>query len=549
MARITYKPYNQGQGILFPLSIDSKISDDHPVRLISQVVDELDLSGINFGYKGGGNSSYHPRMLLKVLFYAYLNNVYSCRKIETQLEQNIHYIWLSGDQHPNFRTINNFRSLRLKGSIHKLFVQVVFMLVEMGYITLREVYLDGTKIESKANKYSFVWRKSVEKNKAKLELKIHNILSQIEEGIAQDNEPDDEPPAPINSKELKERIAAINRENRTKEEARQIKTLEDKLQPKLEEYEKKLETLDERNSYSKTDPDATFMRMKEDHMKNGQLKPAYNEQIGTENQFIVHYDFFSNPTDTLTLIPFMEGFKQNYNQLPDKVCADSGYGSEENYQYLEESEVEAYVKYNYFHKEQTKSFKNNAFVQENLYYNKEKDYFVCPMGQHMEHSYNTTRKSASGFISNISVYRATNCEGCPLRCLCHDSKENRQISVNHTLREYKRNARERLTSQEGIRMRKKRPIEPEAVFGQMKYNKDYHRFRHFGKDKIAIDFAIFAIAFNLLKLSRITAKNNNTEPKKTAKTKNNPVSYFFSLHKLICNHKIVKQNYFFKIAA
>ena len=549
MARITYKPYNQGQGILFPLSIDSKISDDHPVRLISQVVDELDLSGINFGYKGGGNSSYHPRMLLKVLFYAYLNNVYSCRKIETQLEQNIHYIWLSGDQHPNFRTINNFRSLRLKGSIHKLFVQVVFMLVEMGYITLREVYLDGTKIESKANKYSFVWRKSVEKNKAKLELKIHNILSQIEEGIAQDNEPDDEPPAPINSKELKERIAAINRENRTKEEARQIKTLEDKLQPKLEEYEKKLETLDERNSYSKTDPDATFMRMKEDHMKNGQLKPAYNEQIGTENQFIVHYDFFSNPTDTLTLIPFMEGFKQNYNQLPDKVCADSGYGSEENYQYLEESEVEAYVKYNYFHKEQTKSFKNNAFVQKNLYYNKEKDYFVCPMGQHMEHSYNTTRKSASGFISNISVYRATNCEGCPLRCLCHDSKENRQISVNHTLREYKRNARERLTSQEGIRMRKKRPIEPEAVFGQMKYNKDYHRFRHFGKDKIAIDFAIFAIAFNLLKLSRITAKNNNTEPKKTAKTKNNPVSYFFSLHKLICNHKIVKQNYFFKIAA
>lgn len=549
MAKITYKPYLQGQGVLFPVSIDSKISEAHPVRLISQIVEELDLSGINFGYKGGGNSSYHPRMLLKVLFYGYLNNVYSCRKIETQLEQNIYYIWLSGDQHPNFRTINNFRSLRLKGSIHKLFVQVVFMLVEMGYITLREVYVDGTKIESKANKYSFVWRKSVEKNKAKLELKIRNILSQIEEGIAQDNEADDEPPTPINSKELKERIAAINRENRTKEEARQIKTLEDKLQPKLEEYEKKLETLDERNSYSKTDPDATFMRMKEDHMKNGQLKPAYNEQIGTENQFIVHYDFFSNPTDTLTLIPFMEGFKQNYNQLPDKVCADSGYGSEENYQYLGKNEVEAYVKYNYFHKEQTKSFRNNAFLQENLYYNKEKDYFVCPMGQHMEHSYNTIRKSASGFTSNISVYRATNCQGCPLRCLCHKSKETRQIEVNHHLREYKRIARERLTSEEGIRMRKKRPIEPEAVFGQMKYNKDYHRFRHVGKDKIAIDFAIFAIAFNLLKLSRITAKSNKIEPKKTAKTKNNAGSYNFSLHKLICDHKNIKQNHFFLIAA
>ena len=550
MAKITYKPYNQGQGVLFPLSIDSKISDEHPVRLISQVVDELDLSGINFGYKGGGNSSYHPRMLLKVLFYAYLNNVYSCRKIETQLEQNIHYIWLSGNQQPNFRTINNFRSLRLKGSIHKLFIQVVYMLVDMGYITLREIYIDGTKIESKANRYSFVWRKSVEKNKAKLESKIRGILSQIEEGIAQDNnEPDDEPPTPISSKELKERIAAINRENRTKEEEKQIKTLEDKLQPKLEEYEKKLETLDERNSYSKTDPDATFMRMKEDHMKNGQLKPAYNEQIGTENQFIVHYDFFSNPTDTLTLIPFMEGFKQNYEQLPQKACADSGYGSEENYQYLDNNQVEAYVKYNYFHKEQKRSFKNNAFLQENLYYNKEKDYFVCPMGQHMEHFYNTTRKSASGFVSNISVYKATNCEGCPLRCLCHESKENRQISVNHTLREYKRIARERLTSEEGIRMRKKRPIEPEAVFGQMKNNKSYHRFRHVGKEKIAMDFAIFAIAFNLLKLSRITTKNEKNAKNTTQNNQNKTTFFVLAPSQLNSSPENLKYSHCLKIAA
>lgn len=141
MARITYKPYNQGQGVLFPVSYDSKIPEDHPVRLISQIVDELDLTGINFGYKGGANSSYHPRILLKVLFYAYLKNIYSCRKIEAELEQNIHYIWLSGDQHPNFRTINNSRSLRLKKSIHKLFVQVVYMLVDIGlYYVERDLH-------------------------------------------------------------------------------------------------------------------------------------------------------------------------------------------------------------------------------------------------------------------------------------------------------------------------------------------------------------------------------------------------------------------------
>ncbi len=519
MAKISWKPYNQGQGVLFPVSIDSKIPEDHPVRLVNHIVDELDLSDIDFGYKGGGNSSYHPRMLLKVLFYAYLNNVYSCRKIATQLEQNIYYIWLSGDQQPNFRTINNFRSLRLKQSIHKLFVQIVFILVDMGYISLKELYVDGTKLESRANRYTFVWRKSVEKNKLKLEAKIRGILSQIEEGISQDNTPDDEPPTPINSQELKERLQQINRESRSKEEIKQIKTLEDKHLPKLQEYEEKLETLGDRNSFGKTDKDSTFMRMKEDHMRNGQLKPAYNLQIGTENQFITHYDLFPNPTDTLTLIPFMNGFKKSYKQLPEKLCADSGYGSEENYTYLEQQEIDAYVKYNYFHKEEKRSFKNNAFLQENLYYNKEKDYFICPMGQPMKRIYTTSRKTQSGFVSAISVYKAGRCQGCPLRCLCHKSENDRQIQVNHKLREYKRKARERLTSEEGLRMRSRRPIEPEAVFGQIKYNKSYNRFRHQSKEKVAMDFAVFAIAFNLLKLYRKQKKAAFSQKPTTKKTK------------------------------
>jgi len=508
MSKITFKENHQGEVLLFPPSIDSMIAENSPVRLINQIVDELDLSDIDFGYKGGGSSSYHPRMLLKVLFYAYLNNVYSCRKIATQMEQNIHYIWLSGNQHPNFRTINNFRSNRLKDNIHHLFIQVVYILVDMGYITLKEIYIDGTKIESRANKYSFVWRKSAEKHKEKLEAKINGILAQINEGIAQDNQPDNDPPTRINSKELRERIRQINKENRTKEEQKQIKDLENKHLPKLEEYEQKLEILGDRNSYSKTDSDATFMRMKEDHMQNGQLKPAYNEQIGTENQFITHYDFFHNPTDTLTLIPFLKGFNANYNKYPDQVCADSGYGSEENYEYLEENHIEAFVKYNYFHKEQKRSFKNNPFLQQNLFYNAIEDYFICPMGQHMTHIGDTSRKSASGFVSHISIYQAQRCHACPLRSACHTSQTNRQIQVNHQLREYKRNARELLTSEEGLKKRSKRPIEPEAVFGQMKFDKSYYRFRHTGKDKIKMDFAIFAIAFNIGKMFKNKQKHN-----------------------------------------
>ena len=513
MAKPVFKEYNQGQVVLFPPSLDEKLPADSPARLVSQIVDNLDISSVVDTYKGGGSSAYHPRMMLKVVIFGYLNNIYSCRKIENALNDRLSFMWLSGNQTPDHNTINRFRSSRLKDAIHDIFTQVVKLLVDMGYLSLDVVYMDGTKIESRANRYTFVWRKSVEKYKANLEEKIRKILEQVEEGIADDNSPDDEPPTPINSEELKKRIAAINRENRTKAEQKAIKTLENKHLPKLQEYENHLKVLGNRNSYSKTDHAATFMRMKDDHMKNGQLKPAHNVQIATENQFFTHYDFYPNPGDTLTLKPFLNGFKERYDKYPKKNVADAGYGSEENYEFMEENEIEAYVKYNYFHKENTKKFKSNGFLVQNLYYNKEQDYYVCPIGQHMEKVGNTTRKSESGFVSHLSVYMAKNCNGCPLRGLCHTAKAERRIEVNHNLNRHREKARQLLTSEEGLLYRSRRPIEPEAVFGQSKSNKGYNRFRHFDEDspeKVMMDFAIFAVAFNLLKLHRImenTKKN------------------------------------------
>ncbi|GHT41975.1 transposase [Bacteroidia bacterium] len=486
MAKVVFKDYSQGQISLFPTRLDEKIPEDSPARLVNQVVDNLDIRSIMDGYQGGGCSAYHPRMIM----------------------------WLSGNHIPDHNTINRFRSTHLKASIHELFTQVITLLVEMGHLSLNVVYVDGTKIESKANKYTFVWRKSVEKHKVKLEEKIRQVLQQVEEGIAGDNQADDEPPTPINSEELKKRIAAINRENRSKEEQKAIKTVEDKYLPKLEEYEKHLETLGNRNSYSKTDPAATFMRMKEDHMMNGQLKPAYNVQIGTENQFITHYDFYPNPTDYLTFKPFMNGFEKRYKKFPAKVVGDSGYGSEENYKYMEINDIEGFVKYPMFHKEQKKSFQTNAFLAQNLYYNAAKDYFVCPMGQHLENVGKGTRKSENGFVSNVSYYEAQNCEGCPLKCLCNNAKGNRRIEINHQLNAYRKKSRELLTSPEGLMHRSKRPIEPEAVFGQTKANKQYNRFRHFGGDKVKMDFAIFAIAFNLGKMHKKANNTNNPAPKR-----------------------------------
>lgn len=502
-----FKSNLQDQISLFPARLDQNIPEDAPVRLVNQIVDKLDISAIEKTYKGGGTSSYHPRMMLKVLFYAYMNNIYSCRKIEKHLLENIHYMWLSGKQMPDFRTINNFRSKHLKDTINQVFTQVVLMLVEMGYISLQTVYIDGTKMESRAGRYTFVWRKTVEKNKARLETKIRDILKMIDEGIAQDDLPNDEPPTPIDSDELKKRIDQINRENLSKQEQKAVKTLEEKHLPKLREYEDHLKVLGNRNSYSKTDRSATFMRLKDDHMKNGQLKPAYNLQIGTKEQFITHFDFFSNPTDTLTMVPFFEGWEERYNAYPETTVADAGYGSEENYGFMEDNEMEAFVKYNYFHAEQKKKFRENAFISQNLYYNVTDDYFVCPMGQHLEKKGNKTTTNKNEHKSEITIYEAANCKGCPLRGMCFKAKGNRRIEINHNLRRLKTKARELLLSEEGIKHRKKRCVEPEPVFSHIRYDGGYFRFRHFGQDKIEMDFAVLAIALNLSKLSRKMASS------------------------------------------
>ena len=516
MTKLHFRPYISNQTLLFPSRIDEDIAEDDPVRVVNALVDNLDLDKIKALYKEYGRSPYHPQMMLKVIIYAYMNNVYSCRKIEKLLLRDIHYIWLAGYEKPDFITINRFRN-RVKHEINQIFTQLVLLLAGKGYVSLDVEYIDGTKIESKANKYTFVWRKSVEKNRDKLLDKIRILLEQIDETIAQDKAAENQSvaftPAAISdlARELKEALAeqpaARTREEKKARRAREkeIKELE-KHGDKLAEYDQHLQTLGDRNSYSKSDPSATFMRMKEDAMNNGQTKPGYNLQIGTENQFITDFSLFPNPTDTLTLIPFFSSFSGRYNRLPGKAVADSGYGSEENYRFMEEHDIESFVKYNWFHKEQKRSFKNNPFLVDNLYYNAKDDYYVCPMGQHMTFVGKTHGKTTSGYITESHRYRAARCEGCPLRTGCFKAKGNRSIEVNHRLVEYKRKAREKLISEEGLEHRSKRPIEPEAVFGQMKYNMAYRRFRHFGLDKVTMDFAFFAIAFNIKKMCAKVAK-------------------------------------------
>ena len=505
MAKIVFKELTSNQNVLFPVSLSEKIAVNHPVRVVNQVVDLLDISSLLSKYKGGGTSSYHPRMMLKVLFYAYLNNIYSCRKIEKALQENIYFMWLSGNNTPNFRTINNFRSNYLKENIKSLFSSIVVLLQESGYISLDVQYIDGTKIESASNRYTFVWRGSVEKNKARLETKIRSVLSEIDRHIEQDKEERTPEALPaIDSRELREKVSALNKQlsGMNKAEEKQLQKLQEDYLPRLEKYESQLEKLGDRNSYSKTDEDATFMRMKEDHMKNGQLKPAYNIQIATENQFITNLGIYQRAGDTATLPSFLDDFEKTYGKQSRVVVADAGYGSEQNYELMENAGIDAYVKYNYFHKEQKRAWKKDAFAVHNLYYNTQEDYYVCPMGQHLSYIGERRNKSDLGYISSLKLYQACNCQGCPLRCKCHKSKNNRIIEINEKLNLYRQKARERLLSEEGCYHRGRRCIEPEAVFAQIKHNSTWHRFRLRALEKVKIEFTLVAIAHNLRKLAK-----------------------------------------------
>lgn len=177
MSRAIFKSNEQGQVVLFPAGLDEKVLQDSPARLANQIVDNPDIAEIVDTCKGGGTSAYHPRMMLKVVLYSYLNNIYSSRKIEQALADRISFMWLSGGQQPDHNTINRFRSSHLKEHIHRIFTQVVLMLVDMGYLTLEVIYVDGTKIESRANRYTFVWKKTVEKNKGKPEKKSARFLN------------------------------------------------------------------------------------------------------------------------------------------------------------------------------------------------------------------------------------------------------------------------------------------------------------------------------------------------------------------------------------
>lgn len=505
--KVVFKTYTPNQLLLLPPSLDEKIAETHPVRIVSSVIDRINTTALEKKYEGGGTSSYHPKMLLKVMVYAYLVNTYSSRKIEEALQQNIHFMWLSGMNEPDHNTINRFRGERLKEVLKPIFVQVVHLLAEAGLVSLKELYTDGTKIEANANRYSFVWGNAIKTNKEKMKQQLDELWNYAQ-SIAAEELKDTEPLVfeKIDARKVKATIEKIDEVLQGKEVSKKVKQkinyAKKNWPDNLAKYEAQKKIMGKRNSYSKTDTDATFMRMKEDHMKNGQLKPGYNLQISTNNQIIANYTIHPNPTDTTTLKEHIEEYKKQYDNMPENITTDAGYGSEENYAFLEENKVEAFVKFASFDKEQQKNYaKKNPFHQNQLHYNQEQDCYICPMGQTMKKVRMEKQKSDNGYEKQLHVYEAQNCANCPLHALCHQGKGNRIIKVNHRLRRYQQQARQKLKTEEGIRHRKRRCGDVEPVFAQIKHNKNFKRFNLRGKQKVEIETGLLAIAHNLMKMA------------------------------------------------
>jgi len=536
-AQPTFKAYSQAQLSLIPPSWDELIPAEHIVRVVNGAIDKIEMEPLLKQYKGGGTSSYHPRMMLKVLVYAYTQRIYSSRQIAKALRENVNFMWLSGGNRPDFRTINGFRGEKMKGVIEEVFTSVLGLLIEGGYVKLENYFVDGSKVEANANRHKVVWAKSRAKYQERLRRKVKEILEEIEQINAAEEEEYGEKDLEemggdggLDAEKLECKIAELNQRLKEKPEdkklAKAVRVLEKDCLPRQKRYEEQAHKLAGRSSYSKTDEDATFFRMKEDRGAEKPLpKPAYNVQLGTEGQFVVGFSLHQRAGDTACLIPHLEGLRANLSRiarrkpellpqgedlqarcLPKNICADAGYGSEENYVYLEEHQLGNYVKYNTFHREQQKHRKPELirkalFRSENFPYDAERDVFICPASQRL--TYRSTRhsKTDNGYQTEVRVYEAPDCNVCPFKPECTQAKNNRRLYTSFRLRRFREQAKSNLLSEDGKRLRILRNIEVEPVFGHVKYNRKFRRFNLRGMEKVKTEWGLVCIAHNMQKLA------------------------------------------------
>ncbi|HYV94343.1 MAG TPA: IS1182 family transposase [Chitinophagales bacterium] len=510
--KAVFKTYSPDQPQLLPQSLEDLIAPDHLVRVVRRVIDQMDTTAMVNQYPGGGSSAYNPVMMIKVILYAYAIGICTGRKIARALRQDVTFLWLAAYNQPDFRTINEFRSGKLKQTIDELFKSMLMFLVEHGYVKFENYFVDGSPFAADANRHKMVWKKNAERYKEMAEKKCEEVLRQIEALNEVENreygdcdlEETGDGKVKITQEKISEKISQLNTIIEKTTEQKKKKRRAATLKKQLEEHTEKINTYNgqlahagERSGYSKTDPDAVAMRM-----KNDETLPAYNAMIGTEDQFVVNFSIHQTGSDMACFKPHVEQLEKHTDKKPEVMGGDAGFGSEQNYELLEQKEIGNYLKYNTFHYEQTRQHSTDLFHKDHFTYDSATDTFTCPnYKQLMLQSTTQKTNKTTGYVSTVKIYESESCEGCPFAAECKKSEDkNRKVAVNERWEKYKKQARGNLMSEKGIALRKQRGCDVESVFGDLKHNQHFRRFHLRGKQKVKAEFGIVVLSHNLRKI-------------------------------------------------
>lgn len=517
---LTQKDYtinNEGYQLKLPLNIEYMIPKDDSVRLLSQIVEELDLKELYQTYSRIRENSATPRQMLKIMFYAYMNRIYSSRGMQTSCKRDVNFMYLlEGAPAPDHATIARFRSLHFAPVSKIIMARLTMFLKDCGELSFENIFIDGTKIESAANRYTFVWKKSVDKNLKKMIEKMPGFVKRVEDDfgikLIYGNE--------IQLRHLKklrkilkklqvqEGIEFVHGTGRRKPPLQKAIEELDGYLDRFKKYIHHIHLCGDRNSFSKTDIDATFMRMKEDHMGNGQLKPAYNLQLGVDSEYVVWAMVGPQPTDTTTLKPFLDEVRHNLGHTYKNVIADSGYESEENYVYLEENNQLAFIKPSNYEISKTKKYKTDISRRENMEYDAEHDCYICMNGKRLNAIGERKSKSRTGYTTIKTIYSCESCEGCAFKTKCikgHNSKtpleeRTKRLEVSKVFQQKREECLKRIISDKGIELRMNRSIQSEGAFADIKGDMEFRRFLTRGYQNVLAESILLAIGHNINKL-------------------------------------------------
>ena len=505
-----YTELGETYQLVLPLCLEGLIPDDDSVRLLSHELEELDYTLLYQAYSAKGrNPAVDPKTMFKILTYAYSQNIYSSRGIETACRRDINFMWLlAGQKAPDHSTIARFRTGFLADACEDLFYQMVRRLAAMDELSKETIFIDGTKLEACANRYTFVWKKSVGKWEEKMFVKMENALQMLNRDymqsfcISKENRTSGLQSVVDYLKDFclaNDVVFVHGRGKRKSVHQRYLELFKAFLQRQLL-YDLHHSRFGSRNSYSKTDVDATFMHMKDDHMRNAQLKPGYNVQIGVDSEYIVAVDIFQDRNDVWTLVPFLKHIEKQLGYRYPSVTADSGYESEEAYDYLREQEQAAYIKPQTYEKWKKRSFKQDIGKRENMNYDASTDTYVCHAEKTLSPLYVKKQKSKNGYESEVTVYECFDCSGCPYKAKCTKAKGNKRLYVSKNFINQRQISYENIMSETGTKYRMNRSIQVEGAFGVLKNDYEFQRFLLRGKTKVKLEILLLCFGYNINKL-------------------------------------------------